>query len=122
MAAGALFGLASMLDWQDWYHLNIALGTLFLPLALEAAIRLRRTPGRRQAVLLGLVLGAAVLVNQESAVLAAGLAAVILLAWLLRPGQDALGQDAPGRDRASARVRLTGAALAAGVAGVVARG
>ena len=86
IAAGALFGLSAMLDWQDWYHLNIALGTLFLPMTLEAAVRLRRRPGRRQAVILGLVLGASVLVNQESAVLAAVLAAIILLPWILGLG------------------------------------
>ena len=86
IAAGALFGLSAMLDWQDWYHLNIALGTLFLPMTLEAAVRLRRRPGRRQAIILGLVLGASVLVNQESAVLAAILAALILLPWLLGLG------------------------------------
>ena len=94
VAAGALFGLSSMLDWQVWYHLNLALGTLFLPLTLEAAVRLRRRPSRRQAVLLGLVLGAAVLTNQESAVLAAGLAAVILLSGVIRPG-PAAGPAAP---------------------------
>ena len=84
IAAGALFGLSSMLDWQDWYHLNIALGTLFLPMTLEAAVRLRRRPSRRGAVILGAVIGASVLVNQESAVLAVILAVVILLPWLLR--------------------------------------
>jgi len=95
IAAGALFGLSSMLDWQDWYHLNIALGTLFLPMTLEAAVRLRRKvavrqagdasrPGLRQGVILGVVLGASVLVNQESAVLALLLAAVVLLPWLAR--------------------------------------
>ena len=40
-------------------------------MTLEAAIRLRRTPGLRQGVILGVVLGACVLVNQESAVMAA---------------------------------------------------
>jgi len=83
IAAGALFGLSSMLTWQDWYHLNIAAGTLFLPMTLEAVIRLRRRPGLRQGVILGLVLGASVLVNQESAVLAAGMAAAGLLPWLI---------------------------------------
>src|SRR5260221_944093 len=82
IAAGALFGLSSMMAWQDWYHLNIALGTLFLPMTLEAAVRLRRTPGLRQGVILGLVLGASVLVNQESAVMAVLLAPAGLLPWL----------------------------------------
>ena len=84
IAAGALFGLSSMMAWQDWQHLNIALGTLFLPMTLEAAVRLRRTPGLRQGVILGVVLGASVLVNQESAVMAGLLAAAVLLPWLIR--------------------------------------
>jgi hypothetical protein len=84
IAAGALFGLSSMLAWQDWQHLNIALGTIFLPMTLEAAVRLRRRPGARQGVILGVVLGASVLVNQESAVMAVLLAAVTLLPWLVR--------------------------------------
>ena len=49
IAAGALFGLSSMLTWQDWYHLNIAAGTLFLPMTLEAVIRLRRRPACARA-------------------------------------------------------------------------
>jgi hypothetical protein len=84
IAAGAFFGLASMMAWQNWYHLNITLGTLFLPLALEAAVRLRRSPGRGPAVALGLILGASVLTNQESAALAVLLAAAVLLPWLIR--------------------------------------
>ena len=83
IAAGAFFGLSSMLTQQSWYHLNIALGTLFLPLALEASVRLRRNPGTRQAIILGLVMGAAVLTDQESAVLAAILTALTLVPWLL---------------------------------------
>jgi Dolichyl-phosphate-mannose-protein mannosyltransferase len=87
IAAGALFGLSSMLAWQDWQHLNIALGTMFLPMTLEAAVRLRRRPRARQGVILGVVLGASLLVNQESAVMAVLLAAAALLPWLIRrPG------------------------------------
>jgi hypothetical protein len=84
VAAGAFFGLSSMLTQQTWYHLNIALGALFLPMALEASVRLRRHPGRRQAVILGLVMGAAVLTDQESSVLAGIVTALVLLPWLLR--------------------------------------
>ena len=84
VAAGVFFGLSAMLTQQDWYHLNIALGAMFLPLALEASVRLRRTPGRRQAIILGLVMGAAVLTDQESAVLAAIVTGLTLLPWLLR--------------------------------------
>jgi hypothetical protein len=76
-----------MLTQQTWYHLNIALGALFLPLALEASVRLRRTPGRRQAIILGLVMGAAVLTDQESSILAGIIVGLVLLPWLLRrPG------------------------------------
>lgn len=82
VAAGAFFGLSAMLTQQDWYHLNIALGAMFLPLALEASVRLRRTPGRRQGIILGLVMGAAVLTDQESAVLAGIVTALTLVPWL----------------------------------------
>jgi hypothetical protein len=84
VAAGVFFGLSSMLTQQTWYHLNIALGALFLPMALEASVRLRRNPGRRQAIILGLVMGAAVLTDQESSVLAGIVTALVLLPWLLR--------------------------------------
>jgi hypothetical protein len=86
-AAAVFFGLSCMPTQQDWYHLNIALGALFLPMALEASVRLRRRPGLRQAVILGLVMGVAVLSDQESSVLAGILTALVLLPWLLRqPG------------------------------------
>src|SRR5262252_7298905 len=97
VAAGAFFGLSSNLAWRSWYQVNLALGALFLPLTLAAAIRLRRTPGRRQAAVLGLVLGAALLTDQESSVLAAILAAVALMPWLVRP---------PGRGQPARRARL----------------
>ena len=84
VAAGAFFGLSTMVTQQDWYHLNIAMGELFLPMALEAAVRLQRRPGARQAVILGLVLGGAALVNQESAVLALILSGLALIPWLVR--------------------------------------
>src|SRR5260370_3215771 len=44
VAAGALFRLSSMLAWQDRLPLNIALGTLFLPMTLQPAGRLRPRP------------------------------------------------------------------------------
>jgi hypothetical protein len=84
IAAGALFGLSTMLSIQDWIHVNLAVGTLFLPMTLEASVRLRRSPGRRQAMILGLATGAAVLVNQESAVMAVILAGLVLGPGLLR--------------------------------------
>jgi hypothetical protein len=99
IAAGAFFGLSSMLDWQDWYHIQISAGVVLLPMTLEAAVRLRRCPVppqrnswrdglRRDAVrrsaILGLVLGLSVLVNQETAVMALAVAGLVLLPWLLR--------------------------------------
>jgi hypothetical protein len=83
IAAGAFFGLSSMLVYQSFYLLNLALGPLFIPLALEAAVRLRRRPAWGQAVILGVVAGAALLTDQESAVLVAIVIAVTLLPWLL---------------------------------------
>src|SRR5215475_9292692 len=84
IVAGAFFGLSSMLLWQDWYHVNIAVGTIFLPLTMEAAVRFRRRPHAPPAVALGLAVGGSILVNQESAVVAVILAAVILVPWLIR--------------------------------------
>ena len=87
IAAGAFFGLSSMLTWRAWYHLNLAVGALFLPLALEAAVRLRRRPGIRQSVILGLTLAASLLTDPESTVMAAILVVLALLPWLVRhPG------------------------------------
>jgi hypothetical protein len=91
VAAGALFGLSTMVAFQDWFHLNIAAGTLFLPLALEAAVRLRRRPGTPRALRVGLVIGLAVLVNQESAIMAAVLVILALIPWLAsQPSLDRL--------------------------------
>ena len=84
IAAGAFFGLSAMLAQEDWYHINIAAGALFLPVTLELSVRLRRSPGVRQALLLGVGLGAAVLTDSESAVLCAILTLLVLLPWLLR--------------------------------------
>ena len=83
VAAGAFYGLSSMLTAMAWYRLNIGLGAIFLPMALEASVRLRRRPGLRQALILGLVMGAAVLTDQESAVLAAIVTGLTLLPWLI---------------------------------------
>ncbi len=96
IAAGAFFGLSSDMAWHAWYQLNLAAGALFLPLALEASVRLRRNPRPWQAAILGLVIGGCLLTDQESAVLVVILVAVVLLPWLLRrrPGRD--GQPAAG--------------------------
>ncbi len=105
IAAGAFFGLSTMLTFQNWYHLNISVGALFLPMALEASVRLRRCPGRRQGIILGLVLGASVLVNLETAIMALGLAVLVLVPWLLRA-------PAPGRLMSVALGAVVGAVIA----------
>ena len=111
IAAGAFFGLSSLLVWRTWYHLNLAAGELFIPLALEAAVRLTRRPGWRQAVVLGVVLGAAVLTDEEIAVLVVIVAVLALIPWLARPG----GSSGPGTV-----AKLRAAGLAAVVAAVLA--
>ena len=113
IAAGAFFGLSSMLVWRSWYHLNLALGELFIPIALEAAVRLTRRAGWRQAVILGVVLGAAVLTDQEMAVLVIIVAVLTLAPWLLR-------RTAPGPVVKQSVAKLRAAGLAAVVALVLA--
>lgn len=116
ITAGACFGLCSMTDWQDWYHIQLSAGMVLLPVTLEAAVRFRRSqlpsPGqsprpRRAAVALGLTLGASVLVNQEIAIMALILAAAVLLPWLLAE---------PARAPARLRPLALGALAAAVVA------
>jgi hypothetical protein len=84
IAAGGFFGLSGMLAWRSWYHLNLATGAVFLPLALAAAVRLRRDPAGRRCVILGLTLAASLLTDAESAVLAAIGVLVVLAPWLVR--------------------------------------
>jgi len=117
IAAGGFFGLSSMLTWQAFYLLNIAAGALFLPVALEAAVRLRRRPGPRQAVILGLVLAAVLLTDQESAVLVGILVVLVLVPWLVgRPRRDA-GSGGPAGGGTPTRARkLAVTAAAAAVA------
>ncbi len=83
IVAGAFFGLSSMLLWQNWYHVNIAIGSIFLPVTIEAAVRFRRNPRLASAIGLGAALGASILINQESTVVAIILAVVILIPWLV---------------------------------------
>lgn len=101
IAAGAFFGLSSMLTFQSWYLLNLALGAIFIPLAIEAAVRLRRRPGWRAALYLGLVIGAALLTDQESAILVIIAAILTLLPWVIF-----------GREAAPALVRLRAVGMA----------
>jgi hypothetical protein len=87
--AGAFFGLSTEMAWHAWYQLNLAAGAVFLPLALEAAVRLRRSVGGRgggwgkQAVILGLIVGASLLTDQESFVLVLIVVAAALVPWLV---------------------------------------
>ena len=111
IAAGAFFGLSSMMLWQDWYHINIAIGLIFLPVTIEAAVRLRRTQKIGPAIGLGAGLGAAVMTSQEGAAIALLIAAVILVPWIL-------GKLV--RDRASLRRALPPLGIGAVVAFVVA--
>ena len=123
IAAGGFFGLSSIMAWHAWYQLNLAAGALFLPLALEAAVRLRRNPSRKQAVILGVIGGAALLTDQESAVLVVILIAGTLLPWLAgpllrharlpwRPARPAPAQAGPHWRR---RLAVTGLAAAVGL-------
>ena len=84
LAAGAFYGLSGMVTFQAWAHLHTAAGCVFLPLVVEAAVRLRRDPTVRRGVILGVAAGTAMLVDQQFAVLAVILAALVLLPWLLR--------------------------------------
>jgi hypothetical protein len=105
IVAGGFFGLSAILTWRSWYELNLALGALFLPMALEAAVRLTRRPGRRQAIILGAVMGTAILTDQESAVLAGIVAGLVLVPWLAR-------HPTAARLRASALAAVTGVIVA----------
>jgi hypothetical protein len=84
IAAGAFYGFSSMLTSQVWLHLHTAFGCIFLPLTLEAAVRLRRRPDVARGIVLGVVVGCALLVDQELAVMAIVLAVLALLPWLIR--------------------------------------
>jgi hypothetical protein len=112
IAAGAFFGLSSIMAWHAWYQLNLAAGALFLPLALEAAVRLRRNPGRKQAVILGVVAAGSLLTDQESFVLVAILILATLFPWLAAPLLR--------REARLLRTRFAAAGLAAVVALVLA--
>jgi hypothetical protein len=125
IAAGAFFGLSSIMAWHAWYQLNLAAGALFLPLALEAAVRLRRNPTRKQAVVLGAVAAASLLTDQESFVLVAILILATLLPWLAAPPLRRLlawlrRRPAPAGAGPGLRTRLAVAGLAAVVALVLA--
>lgn len=111
IAGGAFFGLSTMMTWNAWFEIQLALGAIFLPLALEAAVRLGRRPGWRQAVILGVVLGTVLLTDLESSIMTGIVVVAALLPWLARSA-------ARGGERARLKLRL--AAIAAAVTAVVA--
>jgi hypothetical protein len=84
IAAGAFFGLSTIVTWNDALEAQLMLGGIFIPVALEAAVRLGRRPNWRQAAVLGVVMAAVLLTDQESAILAGFLATLALLPWLAR--------------------------------------
>ena len=99
------------MTWNAWFEIQLALGAIFLPLALEAAVRLGRRPGWRQAVILGVVLGAVLLTDLESSIMTGIVVVAALLPWLAR-------RAARGGERAWVKLRLAG--IAAAVTAVVA--
>ena len=111
IAGGAFFGLSTMMTWNAWFEIQLALGAIFLPLALEAAVRLGRRPGWRQAVILGVVLGTLLLTDLESSIMTGIVVVAALLPWLARSA-------ARGGERARVKLRLAG--IAAAVTAVVA--
>ena len=123
IAAGGFFGFSVIVDYWAWVHVNLAAGALFVPMALEAAVRLRRRPGPGQALVMGLVIGASVLVDQDSALMAAMVAAAALLPWVFgRPAPpDPADTSIAARVLSAPRwTRLLPVALAALATAVVA--
>lgn len=123
IAAGGFFGYSVILEFWTWNHINLAAGALFLPMTLEAAVRMRRRPGPGQAVILGLVIGASVLVDQDFALMAAMVAIAAVLPWLFgRPrSTDPADKSIAARVLGAPRlIRLAPVALAALVTALVA--
>ncbi len=111
IAGGAFYGLSTMMTWSSWFEIQLALGAICLPVALEAAVRLGRRPGWRQAVILGVVLGLTLLTDLESSIMTGIVVVAALLPWLARRA---------ARGGQPARVKLRLAGLAAAVTAVVA--
>jgi hypothetical protein len=93
-AVGAFFGFAPITLGRAVWHVMLAAGMLLMPLTLLASIRLRRSARRRDAAILGTLLGITVLVDVSVAPL---VFALIALFWLgvavargRLPGADAL--------------------------------
>jgi hypothetical protein len=84
LVAGALYGFSTILTVRAAVHLSLAAGAIFAPLALLYAVRYWQRRGPGDAALLGAVLGAAVLVDQTTAVFAATIAGGYLVAVFVR--------------------------------------
>jgi hypothetical protein len=84
IAAGALFGLCTIIAWNDWWEAQLALGQIFIPLALECAVRLGRRTTWQMSVVFGVVLGVGLLTDQESIIQGGIVAGLALLPWLFR--------------------------------------
>ena len=92
IAGGAFFGLSTMMTWDSWFEIQLALGAIFLPLALEAAVRLGTAaelaaggaPGRgtRDPLLL---------TDLESSIMAGIVVVAALLPWLVRAARTGPG-------------------------------
>jgi hypothetical protein len=106
IAAGALFGLSTIMTWDAWYTTQLAVGGILIPVVLECAVRLGRRPGWPRAVLLGVVLGVLVLIDQETAILAGLLGVLALLPWLGR-------RPSRGGDPVTVKLRSVAFAVAA---------
>jgi hypothetical protein len=111
LTGGAFYGLSTMMTWNAWFEIQLALGAIFMPMALEAAVRLGRRPGWRQAVILGVVLGTVLLTDLESSIMTGAVAVAALLPWLVRRA---------ARGGVPARVKLRLAGVAAAVTAVIA--
>jgi len=84
VVTGGLYGFSTMLTARAYVHLNLGAGIVFAPLAFLVAVRYYQRQTWRNAVVLGGTLGAAVLVDQQTAIFAAGLAMAFLAAMHIK--------------------------------------
>ena len=95
IVGGGLYGFATALSWRADFHLNFAMGALFLPLVVLMTLRFVQDGRSRDAVLAGVALGATALSDQTSATLAA-IAAGSMLAGAFATRRDARRRLANG--------------------------
>ena len=84
LAAGVLYGCSAHLVYRADVHFNFAAGALIPPLALLFAVRYRQTESLREALALGVVLGAGMLVDPTCLLLAILACAAYALAIAVR--------------------------------------